>query len=86
MCFGATTLGAGAKTRLESSIKKFIPHLIYNLCVFFFPGRVEADDDDDAAASAKQTPKAQKERRDSKRGQAKKDGDTVTLRTRVCLL
>ena len=26
MCFGPSTLGAGAKTRLESRIKKFTPH------------------------------------------------------------
>ena len=29
MCFGPSTLGAGAKTRLESRIKKFTPHCIY---------------------------------------------------------
>ena len=29
MCFGPSTLGAGAKTRLESRIKKFAPHCIY---------------------------------------------------------
>ena len=28
MCFGPSTLGAGAKTRLESRIKKFTPHCI----------------------------------------------------------
>ena len=28
MCFGPSTLGAGAKTRLESRIKKFMPHCI----------------------------------------------------------
>ena len=28
MCFGPSTLGAGAKTRLESRIKKFTPHQI----------------------------------------------------------
>ena len=28
MCFGLSTLGAGAKTRLESRIKKFMPHCI----------------------------------------------------------
>ena len=28
MCFGLSTLGAGAKTRLESRIKKFTPHCI----------------------------------------------------------
>ena len=27
ICFGPSTLGAGAKTRLESRIKKFTPHL-----------------------------------------------------------
>ena len=26
MCFGLSTLGAGAKTRLESRIKEFTPH------------------------------------------------------------
>ena len=36
MCFGPGTLGAGAKTHLESSIKKFEPHLIY-VCMFFRP-------------------------------------------------
>ena len=29
MCFGPSTLGAGAKTRLESRIKKFTPHCIF---------------------------------------------------------
>ena len=29
ICFGPSTLGAGAKTRLESRIKKFTPHCIY---------------------------------------------------------
>ena len=28
MCFGPSTLGAGAKTRLESRIKKFTPHYV----------------------------------------------------------
>ena len=28
MCFGPSTLGAGAKTRLESRIKKFTPHCV----------------------------------------------------------
>ena len=28
MCFGPSTLGAGAKTRLESRIKKFTPHRV----------------------------------------------------------
>ena len=28
MCFGPSTLGAGAKTRLESKMKKFTPHCI----------------------------------------------------------
>ena len=28
MCFGLRTLGAGAKTRLESRIKKFTPHCV----------------------------------------------------------
>ena len=32
MCFGPSTLGAGAKTRLESRIKKFTPHCICSLC------------------------------------------------------
>ena len=31
MCFGPSTLGAGAKTRLESRMKKFTPHCIYTL-------------------------------------------------------
>ena len=35
MCFGPGTLDAGAKTRLESSIKKFQPHLNH---VCFFSG------------------------------------------------
>ena len=30
MCFAANTFGAGGKTRLEYSIKKFKPHLIYD--------------------------------------------------------
>ena len=30
MCFAASTFGAGGKTRLESSIKKFNPHLSYD--------------------------------------------------------
>ena len=29
MCFGPSTLGAGAKTRLESKIKEFTPHCIH---------------------------------------------------------
>ena len=29
MCFGPSTLGAGAKTRLESRIKKFTPHCVH---------------------------------------------------------
>ena len=29
MCFSPSTLGAGAKTRLESRIKKFTPHCVY---------------------------------------------------------
>ena len=28
MCFGPSTLGAGAKTRLESRIKTFTPHCV----------------------------------------------------------
>ena len=32
LCFGPSTLGAGAKTRLESGIKKFTPHCI---CRYF---------------------------------------------------
>ena len=28
MCFGPSTLGAGAKTRLESRIKQFTPHCV----------------------------------------------------------
>ena len=28
MCFGPSTLGAGAKTRLESRIKEFTPHCV----------------------------------------------------------
>ena len=28
MCFGLSTLGAGAKTRLESRLKKFTPHCV----------------------------------------------------------
>ena len=32
MCFGPSTLGAGAKTRLESRIKKCTPHCI---CRYF---------------------------------------------------
>ena len=28
MCFGLSTLGAGAKTRLESRIKEFTPHCV----------------------------------------------------------
>ena len=31
MCFGPSTLGAGAKTRLESRIKKFTPHCVYRV-------------------------------------------------------
>ena len=31
MCFGLSTLGAGAKTRLESRIKKFTPHCVCRL-------------------------------------------------------
>ena len=37
MCFGPSTLGAGAKTRLESRIKKFARHIV-------FTGRVPAKD------------------------------------------
>ena len=29
MCFGPSTLGAGAKTRLESRIKEFTPHCVF---------------------------------------------------------
>ena len=29
MCFGPSTLGAGAKTRLESSMRKFTPHTVF---------------------------------------------------------
>ena len=29
MCFGPSTLGAEAKTRLESRIKKFTPHCVF---------------------------------------------------------
>ena len=32
MCFGPSTQGAGAKTRLESRIKKFTPHCICRPC------------------------------------------------------
>ena len=33
MCLGPSILGAGGKSRLEVSIKKFKPHFIYN-CLF----------------------------------------------------
>ena len=33
MCFGQSTQGAGAKTRLESRIKKFTPHCIYRYAI-----------------------------------------------------
>ena len=33
MCFGLSTLGAGAKTRLESRIKEFTPHRLLISCV-----------------------------------------------------
>ena len=41
MCFGPSTLGAGAKTRLESRIKEFTPHCVCRQQ--FSPGRHAMD-------------------------------------------
>ena len=38
MCFGPSTLGAGAKTRLESRTKKFTPHCVCRLGIFLDHG------------------------------------------------
>ena len=35
MCFGPSTLGAGAKTRLESRIKTFTPHCVCRYEIYF---------------------------------------------------
>ena len=43
MCFGPSTLGAGAKTRLEFRIKKFMPHCVCRYGVRSTYGMVKLD-------------------------------------------
>ena len=48
MCFGPSTLGAGAKTLLESRIKEFTPHCV---CRYILTDRVQEHETQNVAGT-----------------------------------